>query len=315
MAIDIAASRMVAAWLDGSASLETLDFQHCGVHATGTDALWRVACEHAIQQHTEVGSQCVLGTCLYLGLGGMRVDEQRALVWLERAAASARSEPAACAEYLLGVHTMQSTSSSVNGQNLNRCQAAAIKRLMSASARGHAAAQYALGVLHFNAADEHKGAEYFALAAECKHYAEAEFALGHCYVLGRGVASSEARASALFARAAAQGHTGSLCALARCFLDGVGVARDAAHGINLLTQAAARGHADAQYELGCLLSDADEPRAVLWWRQAAARQHARALAELVRRGIMVPRPAASPPCARSRTPAAARSAAACALSF
>lgn len=45
--------------------------------------------------------------------------------------------------------------------------------------------------------------------------AEAQFALAHCYVEGRGVAADEAEARTWFARAAAQGDADAQAALER----------------------------------------------------------------------------------------------------
>ena len=69
--------------------------------------------------------------------------------------------------------------------------------------------------------------------------------MGICLRLGEGVDADDAEAFRLFARAAAQGHTGAESNLGYMYAHGLGVDADPAEACRWYARAAAKGHATA----------------------------------------------------------------------
>lgn len=127
-----------------------------------------------------------------------------------------------------------------------------VRRLRAASAKGHAQAQYEIGVLHY---------------------------LGSFPTL---VAENTKEAYALFASAADQKHTSALFMCAELLISGDGCTRDEPRAIGLLHDAAERGHRMArQYVREYLDADASQ-----WGgtAQQRAQQHAERLPSLPAQG-------------------------------
>ena len=90
--------------------------------------------------------------------------------------------------------------------------AEAAKLFRQAADKGHAVAQYYLGLMHEDGngfpADYSEAVKWYHKAAEQNH-AEAQYHLGQCYRAGLGVTHSEEKGIQWLQRAAAQGHEGA----------------------------------------------------------------------------------------------------------
>jgi hypothetical protein len=133
-----------------------------------------------------------------------------------------------------------------------REQIAAFKSCQEIAARGDAAAQYQLGMLH---------------------------------AYGRGTARDEAMAAEWLEKAAAQGHVGAQCKLGLMLARGVGMAKDEHAAAEWLRKAAEQGEIAAQFNLGMMYAHGlgvsqDISQATHWYRLAANRGHTGAQANL-----------------------------------
>ena len=81
--------------------------------------------------------------------------------------------------------------------------------------------------LYQQESDQAKRMEYLKKAAQQGH-AEAQYQLGHCYYLGRGVEEDEAQAVQWYRKAAEQGYAPALASLAYCYSEGHGVKKNPA---------------------------------------------------------------------------------------
>jgi TPR repeat protein len=95
----------------------------------------------------------------------------------------------------------------------------------SASAQLRPEAAYERGLKAYLDGDAATAAQSWAGPA-AQGLADAQFALGHLYRTGEGVAADPAVAAAWFARAAAQGHPHAMLNLALLIEQGQGVSRD-----------------------------------------------------------------------------------------
>jgi len=119
-------------------------------------------------------------------------------------------------------------------------------------------------------------------AAEGGH-ARAQFYLGSCYDLGKGVAQDTKLAVEWYAQAAAQGYAKAQCNLGTCYELGNGVAQDSKLAVEWFAKAAAQGFADAQFNLGVCYKNGqgvavDYRLAASWFGKAAAQGLAEAVA-------------------------------------
>ncbi|MBC3886581.1 tetratricopeptide repeat protein [Undibacterium griseum] len=94
-------------------------------------------------------------------------------------------------------------------------------------------------------------AEAFQAAAS-KGHADAQFNLGLMYLNGEGVPEDYRRARELFEQSAAQNNVRAQVNLARIYAKGKGVAPDYGKAVSWFKKAADQGYADAQYSLGVL---------------------------------------------------------------
>ena len=90
--------------------------------------------------------------------------------------------------------------------------------------------------------------------AALKGHAKAQYELGLMYTTGTGVAQDHAEAMRWFHEAAERGHTGAQYSLGLLYSTGRGVAQDIVDGVRWYRKAAEQGYARAQYSLGLLYS-------------------------------------------------------------
>ena len=143
--------------------------------------------------------------------------------------------------------------------------------------------------------------EYYLKAAEAGH-AEAQYSIGFCYKLGRGVEQDTQKARYWLEKAAAQGHGRARQALQQLpaaqsptsrltpaqiedlyktggkYYNGQGVAMDKTKAVEYFTQAAEAGHVEAQYLLGQCYRygvgvSVNYKKAREWYEKAAAQGH------------------------------------------
>lgn len=134
-----------------------------------------------------------------------------------------------------------------------------LKLLIDNAQDGRADAQFALGNMYELGRgvdkNEAEAARLYNLAAE-QGYADAQFALGNMYEEGRGVDKNEAQAVILYKLAAAQGHEDAEFALGNMYEDGRGVEKkDDAEAARLYKLAAEQFHAGAHFALGKMYED------------------------------------------------------------
>ena len=116
---------------------------------------------------------------------------------------------------------------------------------------GKADAQYELGLDHESSdeSDYDKAFECYSKAAQQNH-AQAQCALGYCYMFARGCDYRPDKAAEWFEKAAQQEFAPAQSALARCYANGFGVKKNAQKAFFWQEKAAASGERDAQRELG-----------------------------------------------------------------
>ena len=120
--------------------------------------------------------------------------------------------------------------------------------------RGDADAQFNLGCCYDLgrgvAKDAKKAAKWYRQAAE-QNYVPAQFNLGYCYANGQGLRKDREEAVKWYRQAAEQGHAEAQSNLGYCYDNGRGVGKDAVEAVKWYRQAADQGHAEAQFNLGC----------------------------------------------------------------
>jgi TPR repeat protein len=130
-------------------------------------------------------------------------------------------------------------------------------------------------------------------AAAAKNNAAAMRVLGWVYDTGQGVAADGPKAVSWYRKAGERGDSHALYNLGRLYLQGKGIPVDVPKGLEALRQAAALGHLDATFELADKLhADNKTDEAIVYWRQAAEKNHAasqRILGWLYDNGIGLPR--------------------------
>jgi TPR repeat protein len=120
--------------------------------------------------------------------------------------------------------------------------------------RGDAEAQFNLGFCYDVgrgvAKDAKEAARWYRKAAE-QNYVPAQFNLGYCYANGQGLRKDREEAVAWYRKAAEQGHAEAQSNLGYCYDNGRGVDKDATEAVKWYRKAAMQGHAEAQFNLGC----------------------------------------------------------------
>lgn len=117
-----------------------------------------------------------------------------------------------------------------------------------AADRGHAKAQYNLGVLHYQGQgvprDRAIAAQWFRKAAD-QDFMDAQYNLGVMLYRGEGLPQDRREAFALYAKAAGRGHMNSQYNLGTMYLEGQGAPRDLVQAYLWLSLSAEQGFTDA----------------------------------------------------------------------
>lgn len=131
----------------------------------------------------------------------------------------------------------------------------AIASFQSTFSECTAAAQNKLGIKFASLKQHQKAYLLFTQASERGH-ALAQFNLGLCYENGKGVERDLVRAAECYKSAAVQGQTGAMYNLALFYMEGVGnLPKDPQHSLKLLENAAESGLCKAQLYLGLYYAD------------------------------------------------------------
>ena len=148
--------------------------------------------------------------------------------------------------------------------------------------QGDAAAQFNLGMMHYNGEgvpqDSVEAAAWFRRAAEQGH-ANAQVFLGLMYANGEGVPQDSVEAVAWYRKAAEQGHANAQSNLGWMYANGAGVPQDDAEAVAWYRKAAEQSNASAQVSLGLMYANGegvpqDSVEAAAWFREAAEQGHA-----------------------------------------
>ena len=138
---------------------------------------------------------------------------------------------------------------------------------------GSPSAQFTLGQMC--GSDYEQAFSWFQKSAE-QGYLSAQYGLGDCYYMGKGVAQDYSKAAAWYQKAADKGHVDAQCDLGRCYYFGNGVEQDYRKAIEWFRKSANReiGSAEAMCYLGnCYrYGNGVEPnreQAIKWYKKAA----------------------------------------------
>lgn len=136
--------------------------------------------------------------------------------------------------------------------------AAALKEWRPLAAKGHAQAQYDLGLMYRHARgvkrDYKQAAKWFHLAAE-QGLVASQYDLGNLYFAGKGVKQDWTEALTWFKKAAAQGSASGKTSLAFMYRYGKGVPPSIGKALVWYLDAASQGHAPALDNLGMLYAN------------------------------------------------------------
>ena len=116
--------------------------------------------------------------------------------------------------------------------------------------------------------------KWYQIAAEQGH-AQAQFALGHMYDVGKGVDRDPAKAAKWFRLAAQQGHVDAQYNVAFMYANGTGVQKDYGEALRWFRKAAEQCDLSSQANIGVMYEkgwgvDRDLAEAYFWYRLAAA---------------------------------------------
>jgi len=154
----------------------------------------------------------------------------------------------------------------------------AVEQYQKAADRGHAEAQFKMGVMCDDGRglqkNESQAASWFELS-HLQGFGKASHNLAIMTSIGNGVPKDTAKAVAMFHAAAEAGIPGSQCAVAMMYENGhEGVNRDDPKAFSWYQKAANLDFAPAMFSLGCLYEEgrgvmSSDPMAVRWWALAA----------------------------------------------
>jgi TPR repeat protein len=138
---------------------------------------------------------------------------------------------------------------------------------------GNAQSQFELGAQLLWARGQIEGTKWFEKAAEQNH-PDGQFALGTCYVLGKGVPKDMVQAVKWYRKAAEQNLAPAQVCLGTAYEGGDGVLQDRVEAVKWFRKAAEQKWGSAQYRLGrCYYHGngvaQDRVEAVKWFRKAA----------------------------------------------
>lgn len=179
-----------------------------------------------------------LGAIYCHGLQGIKKDQGKAAIFLERSAALGD----AGSQFSLGMlyHS---------GWGVPRDQLKALKLLSDAANQGYVLAHTNLGLIFLQGIgtpkDVSKAAHHFRIAAE-GNSSIALNQLGFMHEMGNGVRKDLKRAVDMYCRAAFFGDAWALFRMGRCYAEGTGVKQDYLTADRLLRQAADKGNVEAR---------------------------------------------------------------------
>jgi len=109
----------------------------------------------------------------------------------------------------------------------------------------------------------------------------AQWLLGVCFIVGRGVEKDQAKAVELFRKSAEQGNADAQRDLAWRYMSGEGVQKDQVKAVEWFRKSAEQGHADAQRDLAWRYDQGEgveknPAEAASWFRKSAEQGNARA---------------------------------------
>lgn len=226
-------------------------------------------------------AQQLLGDILIDGLGGIEVDEPRAIELL-KASANAGFAPG---QNSLGV-------SYERGQGLPKDDARAAKLYAAAAKQGLSVAEVNLGMFYADGIgvteDDVRATELFKSAAE-KGDAGGMNSLAVSYEIGEGIEQDYALAMEWYRKASAAGSVIAGANIGNMYVQGLGVEQDYGQAVKWISKAAKDGNAYGQYLLGTLYENGqgvttDLDKAIELYTQAADAGSTSAEDALVRLG-------------------------------
>jgi TPR repeat protein len=226
-------------------------------------------------------AQQLLGDILIDGLGGIEVDEARAIELL-KASATAGFAPA---QNSLGV-------SYERGQGVPEDKARAAKFYAAASKQGLPVAEVNLGMLYADGLgvpeNDERATQLFMSAAE-KGDAGGMNSLAVSYEIGEGIDMDLDLAMEWYRKAAAAGSSMAQANIGNLYAQGLGVEQDDSQALKWISKSASSGNAYGQFLLGDLYENGqgvtvDLDRAIEIYREAAAGGNTRAEDALIRLG-------------------------------
>ncbi len=153
-----------------------------------------------------------------------------------------------------------------------------IEATRQAAKKGNAEAQYALGTCYMMGKgvtrDKEEAVHWWTQAARQGHVQAQNDLGGYCLYTKRGRDAAQ-----WFLKAADQGHVTAQYNLGKCFYSGQGVAKDRGNAVYWWRKAAEQGYAPAQYRLGRCFHEGEGVKenaaeAVKWYRAAAEQGYA-----------------------------------------
>lgn len=219
----------------------------------------------------------MLGLCYVNGVG-VAQDSRKAIDLLQKAASQehpvAQNMLGEC--YRIGNHVQKDLA-----RAFNLFQMAVKQKLPDAFCN--------LGLYYENgqgvAIDLKRADEFYAMALE-KEHPEAQVRLAYRYYYGKGLKKDLTKAVDLLRKIADQRHPSAQHLLGLYYVYGdYDTPKDLTKGIDLLQKAVEEGHTGAEYDLGRLYFEGvgvskDPQKAIVLFRQAAAKNHSKALLSL-----------------------------------
>lgn len=154
--------------------------------------------------------------------------------------------------------------------------AKALREWRPLAEQGNAAAQSALGILHYlglGVTQDYSKAELWYRQAAKQDYAEGQHYLGNMYYFGQGVTQDYTEAARWYRRAAEQGYALGQYSYGLVYYNGQGVTEDQAEAARWFRRSAEQGYAPAQNNLGHMYSEGegvpkDEVTGLMWFNIA-----------------------------------------------
>ncbi len=170
--------------------------------------------------------------------------------------------------------------------HIPRDDSEALKYLQTDADRGHAEANYYIGMIHYEGVQVEKSyllAVEYLQKASAKNYDEAHILLGRIYYRGEGyIGKDPQRARRFFTNSASQGSMKGQYYLAGMYYVGDVLTQDYQKAKTLFESAAAQNYSSAQYFLGQIYFHGhgvkrDYKKALEWYEKAATQKHVPAM--------------------------------------